>query len=261
MSQLPLIIGHRGASRHAPENTLAAIRLAVESGADGIEIDLRLAKDGIPVVIHDADLLRTARINKKVRDLDSTELATIDVGSWFEHRYRRRASRSYAGETIPLLGIVLDLLADFEGLLYLELKCEKRDARPLVHAVCKRICSSPLLPRMIVKSFDLDAIRLVKKHIPAVQTAALFGPDVRHLFKRRHRLVDLARGCEADQLSVHRSLVTRGLMRASRAAEMPVTVWTVDDPRWIRRAAELGVRALVTNNPSRLILACRTLYE
>src|SRR4030095_6089278 len=117
------------------------------------------------------------------------------------------ASRSFAGETVPRLDDVLNLLADFEGLLYLELKCNKRDARSLIDAVCERICNSPLLPRMIVKSFDLNAIRLVKKRIPTIQNAALFGPDVRYLFKRRRRLIDLASGYGADHLSVHRSLV------------------------------------------------------
>jgi len=252
MSGSPLIIAHRGASRHAPENTLAAIRIAVESGADGVEMDLRLASDGVPVVIHDADLLRTGGINKKVREMSSTELAKVDVGSWFDRKYVKRGDQSFTGQTVPVLDSVLDLLADFEGFLYLELKCDAGDTQPLVNAVCQRICNSPLLPRIIVKSFDLDAVRLVKQKLPNVQTAALFGPDVRHLFKRRRHLIDLARQNEADQLSVHRSLVTRGLMLAADSAKMPVTVWTVDDKRWINKAQKLGIRALITNDPSAL---------
>ena len=252
MIRSPLIIAHRGASRHAPENTLAAIRLAVGSGADGIEIDLRLSKDGIPVVIHDADLLRTGGINKKVREMSASELAKADVGSWFDRKYVRRSNPSFGGETVPLIDDVLELLADFEGLLYLELKGQKREARTLVDAVCTRICRSPLLPRIIVKSFDLDAIQLVRSQLPNVQTAALFGPDVRHLFKRRRYLVDLARQNGADQLSVHRSLVTRGLMHAANLVKMPVVVWTVDDMRWINKARKLGIAALTTNDPSAL---------
>jgi len=151
-----------------------------------------------------------------------------------------------------LLEDVLQLLVGFEGLLYLELKCEPRDMKPLVKAVCERIYNSPLLPRIIVKSFDLNAIGLVKQNFPAVQTAALFGPDMQFLLKRRRYLVDLARQNEADQLSVHRSLVTRGLMLAADSAKMPVTVWTVDDKRWINKAQKLGIRALITNDPSAL---------
>ena len=252
MNRSPLIIAHRGASRRAPENTLAAIRLAVESSADGIEIDLRLANDGVPVVIHDADLLRTGGISKKVRDLASAEMAKVDVGSWFDRKQGRTGIRHFAGETVPLLDDVLQLIVDFEGLLYLELKCDERDTRPLVKAVCERICNSPLLPRMIVKSFDLKAVEFVKQNLPAVQTAALFGPDMRFLFKRRRYLVDLARQSRADQLSIHKSLVTAGLMLAANSADMPVTVWTVDDPRWIKKARKLGISALITNDPAML---------
>jgi glycerophosphoryl diester phosphodiesterase len=253
MSRFPLVIAHRGDSRHAPENTRAAIKLAIDAGADGVEIDLRLTADGVPVVIHDADVARTAGVRKKVADMDSAELGRIDVGSWFNARFPRRSSPSFAVETVPLLGGVLMLLATFEGLLYLELKCDSQSRQALAAAVCESIRHSPLLARIIVKSFDLDAIRQVKQVLPTVQTAALFGPDVRHLFKRRRHLIELAREHGADQLSIHRSLITRGLMNAANAADMPVTVWTVDDPRWLLRAQKLGIKALITNDPMKLL--------
>ena len=253
MTNLPLIIGHRGASRHAPENTLAAFRMAVDARADGIEFDVRLARDGVPVVIHDADLLRTGGLKKKVANLTSTELSGIDVGSWFNARFPRRSHTSFADQTVPRLDDVLELLAGFKGLLYIELKPAGRNREDLVKAVCERIRNSPLLPQVIVKSFDLKAVASVKHHLPAVQTAALFGPDMRHLFKRRRHLIELARRHGADQLSIHRSLVTRGLMRAAHAVGIPVTVWTADDPRWIRRAQTLGIGALITNDPARLV--------
>ena len=255
MTNLPLIIGHRGASRHAPENTLEAFRAAIDAGADGIEFDVRLARDGVPVVIHDADLLRTGGLKKKVADLTSAELGTIDVGSWFNARFPRRTHTSFADQTVPQLDDVLDLLAGFKGLLYIELKTAGRNREDLVNAVCERIRTLRLLPQVIVKSFDLKTVASVKHNLPAVQTAALFGPDVRHLFKRRRHLIELARRYGADQLSIHRSLVTRGLMRAAHAASMPVTVWTADDPRWIRRAQRSGIRALITNDPARLVVA------
>jgi len=253
MTRLPLIIAHRGASRYAPENTLAAIRLAVETGADGIEIDLRLAKDRVPVVIHDADLLRTGGLKKKVADLTSTELARIDVGSWFNARYPRRSRTSFADQTVPTLDDLLNLLGGFKGLLYIELKTAARNREDLVRAVCDRLYMSPLLPQVIVKGFDLKSVAGVKHLLPSVQTAALFGPEVRHLFKRRKHLIERARQYSADQLSVHRSLVTRGLMRAAHAASIPVTVWTADDPRWIRRAQKNGIKALITNDPGKLL--------
>ena len=99
MSRLPLIIGHRGASALAPENTLAAFRRAINDGADGIEFDVRLAKDGVAVVIHDATLERTTgSIRSRVSQLTAAELNAIDVGSWFRPS---ESSRSFAGEKVP----------------------------------------------------------------------------------------------------------------------------------------------------------------
>ena len=91
----PLIIGHRGASAVAPENTMAAFREAIAVGADGIEFDVRLARDGVPVVIHDSTLRRTGGLNKRVADLSAEEISKIDVGSWFAPRF--------ANETVPSL--------------------------------------------------------------------------------------------------------------------------------------------------------------
>ena len=251
MSRLPLVIAHRGDSRHAPENTIAAISRAIDAGADGVEIDLRLSLDGIPVVIHDADLLRTAGLRAKVSEMTSAELAVTDVGSWFNAKFPRHFDRTFADQTVPLLDDVLELFSDFDGWFYLELKCDSRGREHLIHAVGERIRPSPLLPRIIVQSFDLEAVSNVKKLLPQVQTAALFGPEVRHLFKRRRRLIEIAQQSGVDQLSVHRSLVTTGLMRAANAASLPVTVWTVDDPRWRQRAERLTIRALITNDPAR----------
>src|SRR4029078_199504 len=83
MSMRPLILGHRGASAVAPENTLAAFSRAIQDGAEGIAVDVRLSRDGVPVVIQDASLRRTALIDKLVSDLTVEELKHIDVGIWF----------------------------------------------------------------------------------------------------------------------------------------------------------------------------------
>src|SRR4026208_1214373 len=91
----PLIIGHRGASAGAPENTMAAFRAAIAVGADGIEFDVRLTREGVPVVIHDSTLRRTGGLSQRIADLTWAEVAKVDVGSWF--------SRSFANETVPNL--------------------------------------------------------------------------------------------------------------------------------------------------------------
>ncbi|HET6851924.1 MAG TPA: glycerophosphodiester phosphodiesterase family protein, partial [Pyrinomonadaceae bacterium] len=83
----PLIIGHRGASAVAPENTIAAFKEAIAVGADGVEFDVRLTRDRVPVVIHDSTLRRTAGLQRRVADLTWAELEQVDVGSWFDRKF------------------------------------------------------------------------------------------------------------------------------------------------------------------------------
>lgn len=246
----PLIIGHRGASAYAPENTLAAFRLAIDAGADGVEFDVQLAKDGVPVVIHDATLDRTGDRSGRVADLTSKQLAKIDVGSWFNKKFPNRAQTEFSKETVPTLAQVLDLLKDTEGLIYIELKCGAADYKQLATAVCEVIRSSPLLPQMIVKSFKLAAIPVVRFHIPEVQTAALFEPTIMDFLRRRKHILAIAHEFGAHQISLHYSLVTRKLVLLANEAKMPVAIWTADDPKWKKRSAELGIKALITNDPA-----------
>jgi glycerophosphoryl diester phosphodiesterase len=247
----PLIIAHRGDSIGAPENTLAALRAAIDLSADGIEFDVRLAKDGVPVVIHDASLKRTGGLNEKVAGLTSAQLGKIGVGSWFNERHRKRASREFEKQVVPTLAGVMAMLDGFDGFIYVELKCG-RLFMPLVDALTDGLRGSP--KHIIVKSFRLAALDEVRRRLPGVETAALFKPSVRHAL-RRSNIVQVAREFGATQLSLHRSLVSTKLADRAHSANMPVTVWTVDDPKWIRRARKLGVKALITNDPARMLAA------
>ena len=253
MSLSPLIIGHRGASAHAPENTLAAFQMALDAGADGVEFDVRLAKDGVPVVIHDATLKRTGLQNLRVADLTSRQLALIDVGSWFNKRFQKKASPAFATETVPTLARVLKLLKGSRGLIYIELKCGDRDFAPLAKAVCDVIRDSPLLPQIIVKSFKLAAIPEIRHHLPEVQTAALFAPQIMDLLRRRKNILTIAHEFGADQISLHHSLVTPRLMSLARVAHIPVTIWTANHLKWVSHCRKLGIKALITNDPARLL--------
>ena len=102
----PLIIGHRGASALAPENTLAAFARALDDGADGIELDVRLAKDGVPVVIHDATLRRTGLTSGEVAQMTSEQLANVNVGSWFNRAHPTLAREEYEQQRVPTLADV-----------------------------------------------------------------------------------------------------------------------------------------------------------
>lgn len=253
MTRTPLIIGHRGASSIAPENTVAAFQSNLETGSDGVEFDVQLSRDGVPVVIHDFDLRRTAGRRVNISDLTARELATTDVGSWFNSRFPTKASASFATETVPTLVDVLALLAESKGLIYVELKCRNREGSPLAKAVCDIIRDSPLLPRIIVKSFSLELIPQVRSLLTEVKTAILFEPTILGYLRRRNNLLTIAGNLGADQISIHYSLLTPNLAKLAGAAGVPVTVWTVDNPIWLAKANALGVRALITNDPGKLI--------
>ncbi|HVF30816.1 MAG TPA: glycerophosphodiester phosphodiesterase family protein [Pyrinomonadaceae bacterium] len=247
------IIAHRGASAHAPENTLAALRLALESGADGVEFDVQLARDGVPVVVHDETLMRYARRRDRIVDLTSQQLGRIDVGSWFNRRHRRRGNTEFSRETIPTLASVLDALKGLNGPVYIELKCNDTNFRRLSSAVCETVRDHPQFEHLIVKSFKLAVIPEVRHHLPSVKTAALFAPEIMHLLRRREHIIALAHEFGADQISVHHSLATPRLSRLASEAGVPLVVWTVDDPRWLRRRRSHDLYALITNDPGRFV--------
>jgi len=255
----PLIIAHRGSSARAPENTMAAFQMALDAGADGLEFDVQLAKDGVPVVIHDTSLLRTARRNERVASLTADQLANVDVGSWFNRTFPRLANPEFASASIPGLAQTLQLAEGSNRLLYVELKCTARTYHALAAAVCDTIRRSPHLSHIIVKSFHLPAIVEVRRLLPEVQTAALFAPKVLDLVRRRQYIIDLANAADAQQISIHRALATRSLTRLAADNNLPVTVWTVDDPRWLLRSERQEIRALITNDPSKMIAAARLL--
>ena len=255
MSKLPLIIGHRGASAHAPENTLAAFRMAIDAGADGIEFDVQLSNDGVPVVVHDGDLWRTGLREENVADLTAKQLGEVDVGSWFNAKHPKKADPAFSRETVPTLAQVLELCRDFRGLIYIELKVNVPDYISLAAAVCDVIRDSPQLSQMIVKSFKLGAIPEVRHRLPEVQTAALFEPTILDYLRRRKQMLALAREFGAHQISLHYSLVTKKLGALAAAAQMPITIWTADNPKWLRKCKKLGIGAIITNDPMKMIAA------
>ncbi|HMT09645.1 MAG TPA: glycerophosphodiester phosphodiesterase family protein [Pyrinomonadaceae bacterium] len=245
----PHIIAHRGDSRNAPENTMAAFRSAIKCGADGVEFDVQLAADGVPVVVHDYDLQRTAGRREKIGELTSKQLAQVDVGKWFGEKF--------AGETVPTLLSILEMYSNSGGPIFIELKCESGDYSDLVTNVCDLIRESPLMPRVIVKSFRLAAIGEVRFRLPDVQTAALFEPSIMTILRRRQYIIAMAREFGAHQISLHTSLATAKLAELAKQSGMPTTVWTADSSRWIARCRERNIDNLITNDPGKMLAARR----
>lgn len=246
----PLIIGHRGSSKVAPENTLAAFKRAMQDGADGIEFDVRLSRDGVPVVIHDATLRRTGRIDARIASLSASELGATDVGSWFNRRFPQRARVEYAREVVPTLSRVFERIAARCRVLYVELKCEGCEITPLVERVVADVRAAGVESRVVIESFNLDVIREAKRLAPELRTAAAFEHQPECVFLSPRSLLRKANACLADELALQRPLVNRRTVEAAASAGLRTVVWTVDQPSWIKRAIKIGLFAVITNDPA-----------
>jgi glycerophosphoryl diester phosphodiesterase len=245
--QTPLIIGHRGASAHAPENTMAAFRRAIEVGADGVEFDVRLSRDEIPVVIHDDNLRRTGLDPRRVGDLTAAELTQIDVGKWFD-------PVSFEKEPMPTLKNVLDFFEFTAGLLYLEMKSAASEREILARACCALLNETSVKERVIVECFDLPSIHLLKELDSSIKTAGLFELRIcRPASRDGHRLVNEALSVSANEIALHHRLADPKTIELAKQAGLRVVVWTVDNTEWIKRAQSHQVDALITNDPQRMV--------
>jgi glycerophosphoryl diester phosphodiesterase len=247
---LPLIIGHRGASARAPENTIAAFELALETRADGVEFDVRLTRDGVPVVIHDDNLQRTGSVSQLVAALTLDELKEADVGTWFD-RAHKISSSAFAGEKIPTLEEVFELFEDTDAILYLEMKSDPSHRDQLVTNCCGSIRDRSFKDRVVVECFDLAGIEAVKRIDPDIKTAALFDSSLvtSSILTSRRRIVDQALAAAADEIALHHRLATERVVETAKTAGLNVVVWTVDDIAWIKRARASGIKAVITNVP------------
>lgn len=265
----PLVIAHRGASGLAPENTMAAFRLAVAMGADGFELDVQLSADGEPVVIHDAQLLRTTDRLGAVASLTAAELAACDAGAWFARRLARRPriramaenvakltkadGLQFVGEAVPRLGDVL-ALADAANVerLYIELKGgRRRDKQPLLEAVLRLVNQYKIERAVTLLSFDHEIIRRAKAAGARVRTAATFAIPGRGELTAR-AIISAVERAEADEAALHYGLATRRTVATLHARGLAVAVWTVNSKLMMRRMLAGGVDAIMTNYPNRL---------
>lgn len=257
----PLIIAHRGTSHFAPENTFAAFRRALEDGAEGLEFDVQLSNDEVPVVIHDFNLKRLAGRENFIRDMTAKELQKTDVGSWFNRRYKTCTAENFSAETVPTLAKLFEFLIEYRGLLYVELKFSDEPVEKAVEKVCEMIFESNFLPRVKLKSFNLKAIKYAKEHFPKIATVALFEPEFKTIFRKKTSIFDAAEAHLANEISLHYSLATRKTTEIAKARNLPVTIWTVDQTVWVKRAIDLGIEAIIANNPAPLLAEKQKIFN
>jgi glycerophosphoryl diester phosphodiesterase len=229
----PRVIAHRGASADAPENTLAAFRLAREQGADGVELDVMRCASGEVVVFHDDDLQRLGGRPAEVRESSYAALRTIDLGG---------------GERIPLLEEVLAALGPL--LCNVELKSAPRWRGRLVddglaEAVAGLVFRAGAQDRVLVSSFDPLLLGRFRLQAPRVATGLLFAHDQ----ARPYREAWAASLVRPAALHPERTLVDARAVRRWHARGLMVNVWTVDDAAEVRLLSALGVDGIITNRP------------
>jgi glycerophosphoryl diester phosphodiesterase len=251
VEEQPLVIGHRGASAYAPENTLASIDKAARLGIPWVENDVQRTKDGELVVIHDDDLQRTTDVEEvfpcrtswKVKDFTAAEIARLDAGSWFSPRY--------AGTRVPTLEQYMRRVEHNHQKLLLEIK--NPDLYPGIERQTLKLLSNEgwldrrqLADRLIVQSFSADSLRIVHDLKPAVRTGFLGTP----------RVSDLpAYASFTDGINPSFGSISMGYVAAVHAFTGPhgkplnVFTWTVNDANTARRAVRYGVDGIITNEP------------
>lgn len=245
--QLPerAIIAHRGASAHAPENTLAAFRLALEHGAHAIELDALLTRDGEVAVIHDNILGRTTDGRGAVKALEWADLQSLDAGRWF--------NGDFAGERIPHLRAVLQAVAPHIT-VNIELKNDAAPFNALAEQVSNLIRETNTAERVFISSFNPLALRRFHQLQPEIPIGLLALGGGAGLGRVAARFVP------HDALHPHQRAVTPPLVARAHAAGKRVHAYTVNAPEDMRRLFALGVNGIFTDDP-RLAITIRSQYE
>jgi glycerophosphoryl diester phosphodiesterase len=231
----PWVIAHRGASGHAPENTMAAFERAVQLGAPFIETDLHLTRDAHFVAIHDATLERTTNGRGNVHDFTLHELRRLDAGLWYD--------RPYMGQRIPTLEEILEFSRKHDVVFYLEIKYDS--AWGMHHALVGALRREQDTARTIVISFDASTLESVRKLEPAIMTGLLIDQP-------QADIVKLSVEVGARQLCPQLPLVTPQLVEEAHRADLHVATWTADQPEEMRAAIAAGVDGVMTDFPDRL---------
>ena len=234
------VIAHRGYKARAPENTLAAIDLAIEAGADAIEFDLQTAGDGNPVLFHDSMLSRTTNGVGPVRRRTIEQLKKLDAGGWFGPEFK--------GEEIPAFRETLDHLGDRVGCIYAEVKGfrELEDLDRMVHITAE----AGQQERTVFISLNFTLLDRMRSQDASIRIAYVVdGAESAEEALRRatgdsSAMIDFKAGLLLD----HPSLASR-----ARDADIELAAWTVDSPSDASRLLHMGVPRITTNEVDALL--------
>ncbi|MFE4488144.1 glycerophosphodiester phosphodiesterase [Bacillus altitudinis] len=229
------IIAHRGSSSAAPENTIAAFDVAVEQGADYIELDVQMTMDQHVVVIHDDTVDRTTNGNGLVKSYTLDQLKKLDAGSWFDQQY--------TNERIPTLQEILERYSQRIGIL-IEIKHPKRQIG-IEKAVARIINRFAYSRHIIIQSFDVHALQRIKAFAPSLRTALIIKPDAFKLTKRKLTTYSSFANC----LNMKKTMINRWWIDRIHTFGMDVFIWTVKDQKTAARIKKYPIDGVVTDNP------------
>lgn len=232
----PIIFAHRGASAHAPENTLASFELALAQGADAIELDAKLTTDGQVVVIHDATVDRTTGAHGRVKNMSLADLRALDAGSFY--------SKEFVGEKIPLLQEVFETVGK-RLFINVELTNYNSPRDHLVETVCMLVKKFNLQKRVMFSSFLPSNLSKAQSYLPEVPCGLL---ALESLMGAWARSFGFAFGKYAA-LHPYLSDVTREQVQRVHRLKGRVHVWTVNKEADMRRLFDWGVDGIFTDDP------------
>jgi glycerophosphoryl diester phosphodiesterase len=238
---LPRVIGHRGAAAAAPENTLAGLREAAELGARWVEFDVKLTRDGRPILAHDDRLERTTDGRGRFAELTFAEVRKLDAGSWFAPRFR--------GERVPTLEEALSLCGELGLGINLEIKpCRGREVETARVAVATLCARWPADRPVLISSFAPACLRVARELAPEVPRGWLAGA-----LPRRWRELLAYEGCST--LNLDRRRLGSRQRAAVLAAGVPLLLYTVNDPVAARALLDQGVAAVFTDRVAEVLAA------
>lgn len=232
------IFAHRGASMYAPENTMPALELAVELGAEGVEIDIRLTKDQVPVLIHDDSVDRTTDGTGFVRDYTLEEIQALDAGSWF--------SEKFAGTTIITLEDFLEWAKTNDLLLNIEFKIDPKNKKDFEQKVFDLVKKHDLLERTIISTFSVSSLQKMKELDLPFNRALLTSKD-------EGDLIDRVRELNLEGLHISHGILTEELMDEARKNDIEVRVYTVNESEDMKRVYAEQCDGIISDVPDQAL--------
>lgn len=236
-----LVFGHRGAKAYAPMNTLPAFELALKQGADGIELDTHLTKDGRLIVLHDFTVDHTTNSQGYAKDKTLAEIKALDAGSYF--------NASFAGTQIPTLDEVFEAVGH-KLLINVEIKSETVETDGVEQAVADCLTHHDMKKRIIVSSFNPLTLKRFRAILPDVPIGYLYAQDWTFSPEVMDTVPHEARHPQY-------TMIDKAYMEWARSHGWRVNTWTVNDPAKAVELRGLGVDGIITDNPDTVIEALR----